>query len=94
MVQIPTPNARAIGLSEDQRIRLRDLEQVSHHSEQEVGELFALRMCGTSEERVRADRCLDRARRESPANKPEPIDSDSGYKPGSLLGGTPEGDRR
>jgi hypothetical protein len=82
-MEIPVPSPRARGLSEDQRIRLRDLEQTSHLTEYEVGEAHALRATGTSEERTRADRVLARARSQASANK-----SDQSYTPG-LLGSTP-----
>ena len=82
-MEIPTPNIRSRGLSEDQRIRLRDLEMTSHLTEGETGELFALRMCSNSEEQTRVSRVLDRARREAAADK-----SSKDYTPG-LLGSTP-----
>ena len=82
MTYTPLPNHRARGLSEDQRIRLRDLEQTSHLSEMETGELQALKMTGNSEEAARCARVLERARREMAANRST---DDIGR---GLLGGT------
>jgi hypothetical protein len=79
MVFTPTPNQRARGLSEDQRVRLRDLEQTTHLTDGEIGEMHALRLTGNVEESVRCDRVLDRARREHSASK-----SDKDYRPGLL----------
>jgi hypothetical protein len=77
MVDLTAPNSRARRLTEDQRIRLRDLEQTSRLTDMEVGEVHALRMTGNVEEQVRADRVLDRARREAAANR-----TDQSYTPG------------
>jgi hypothetical protein len=73
---------RAIGLSEDQRIRLRDLEQTTRLTPMEVGEVSALRMCGASEEAERCRRVLDRARLEAAADR-----STDKISPGFLGGG-------
>jgi hypothetical protein len=82
MVHTPTPSSRAHGLSEDRRIRLRDLEQTTRLTDGEVGELHALRLVGNVEESVRCDRVLERARREKAADR-----NTDNIGPGLLGGG-------
>jgi hypothetical protein len=69
MVDISPPNSRARGLSEDQRIRLRDLEQQKQFTAGEEGELYALHLCGNPSEQTRTARQIDRAQRDRAADQ-------------------------